>query len=418
MEGALQPLQYRQLLERFSRKRKRQNEMYDNDIFNSSHKEIDEVVPIIAQATAEIISIGEGKQPRAPNKPRDDQKSFWTNGYRSWTEEEFKDRLRINRETFEFILKRIEPHIYKEPTHMVPNPIETHRQLGLTIYRMAHGCSFKVLKDVFGVSQSLCTETFNKVIKVLVSTLYKEFVYLPVSEENWISECKSFIENYEFPCVGAWDGFHVHVTTNLKNFYSFKNRYTITSMGLVGCNKRFFYLTTGAPGSTHDARLLRNSPIFTQICKGEKIPKKTICLDEEIGDIPLVTIGDSAFPSLEWLIKSFNENTRDPKERYFNKKLRSARVVTENAYGMLKGRWRFIFKMCEAKLYNIKYIIMAAVLLHNICIHFNDTCKPRWKLTVEQLELIDTQVERLETRMSKSNSMDTAKKIADWLWKN
>ena len=28
-----------------------------------------------------------------------------------------------------------------------------------------------------------------------------------------------------FPCVGAWDGFHVYVSTKLKNFYSYKKRY-------------------------------------------------------------------------------------------------------------------------------------------------------------------------------------------------
>ena len=47
-------------------------------------------------------------------------------------------------------------------------------------------------------------------------------------------------------------------------------------------------------------------------------------------------MGDTAFTCLEWLLKCFNEYTRDLKERYYNKKLCSARVVTENAYGVLK----------------------------------------------------------------------------------
>ena len=47
------------------------------------------------------------------------------------------------------------------------------------------------------------------------------------------------------------------------------------------------------------------------------------------GEILLITIGDSAFPQI------FNENTCDLKEKCFNKKLCSARVVTENVYGML-----------------------------------------------------------------------------------
>ena len=149
------------------------------------------------------------------------------------------------------------------------------------------------------------------------------------------------MENYEFPCVGAWDGFHVHVSTDLKNHFSFKNKYTITSMGLIGHNKRFLHLIIDAPGSIHDVRLLRHTTLLHEISSGNIIPNKGINLGVA-GEIPLVTMGDSAFPRLQWLIKGFSENTRDQKERYFNKKLCNARVVSENARGMLKGRWRLL----------------------------------------------------------------------------
>ena len=145
--------------------------------------------------------------------------------------------------------------IVKQPTNMIPNPIEKYRQLALTIYRLAHGCLFNVLKDLFGVSQSLPTEYFNKVIKFMVHCLYGKFVKTPQTEEEWVNQCKSFMENYDFSCVGAWDGFHVHASTHLKNHFSFKSKYTITSMGLIGHNKRFLYLTTGVPGNIHNARL-------------------------------------------------------------------------------------------------------------------------------------------------------------------
>ena len=73
--------------------------------------------------------------------------------------------MRINGETFDFILKRIAQLIHKEPICMVPNPIEDQCQLWLTIYRFGLGCSFKVIVDMFRVSQSLAPETFNNVIK-------------------------------------------------------------------------------------------------------------------------------------------------------------------------------------------------------------------------------------------------------------
>ena len=123
----------------------------------------------------------------------------------------------------------------------------------------------------------------------------------------------SFIENYEFPCVGTLDGFHVNITTHLKNHYSFKNKYTVLSMGLVGHNKRFLHLTTGAPGSTHDAHLLRHCSLFRTICNVGGTPNKSMSLGN-IGEVPLITVGDSAFPRLFCLIKAFNENTVIPRK--------------------------------------------------------------------------------------------------------
>ena len=214
-----------------------------------------------------------------------------------------------------------------------------------------------------------------------------------------------------FPCVGAWDGFHVHVLTRLKNHYSFKHKYTITNMGFVGHNKRFLDLTCNAPGSTHDSRLLKRSRIYRDIQTGQALPNIHVDLDGDLGSIPLVTIGDTAFSQHEWLVKAF-PNARDVKKRLYNTKLCGARVVTENAYGMLKGRFRILYR-CEAKLRNVKYIIMVSVLLHNLCIAKNDPCNPRWKLTVEELSLIQKNVTRHE---SKAKAKNIAEKISEWIW--
>ena len=329
-----------------------------------------------------------------------------------WDEEQLKSRVRVNRESVEFLLTEIAPSISKTPTNFQPNPIEPHRQLGLTLYRLAHGCSYQVIEDVFGVSKSLATDNFNFVIRILVAKLCDQFVVLPKTEEEWKTELKGFIENYAFPCIGGWDGFHVHVATRLKNHYSFKHKYTLSNMGLVGYNKRFLNLTCNAPGSTHDARLLRRSKIYRDIQAGGGLPNKSVDLGDDFGEIPLVTIGDTAFPLFSWLLKAFPD-TRDPKKRFFNTRLCGARVVTENSYGMLKGRWRMLYKKCEAKLHNVKYVIMVCVLLHNLCIARNDPCNPRWKLHVDELGIIAGNVHRGE---NKEESRQIANKISDWLW--
>ena len=180
---------------------------------------------------------------------------------------------------------------------VVSDAIENHKQPILTIYRLAHGCSFKVLKNLFGVSQSVATETLNQVIRVMVSYHYNKFVYFPRSGKEWRTECKIFIKNYEFPYVGVWDSFHMHIATKLKNYHSFKNKYTISSMGVIGHNKRFLHVTTGTPGSTHDARLLHHTTLLCQSENDGVIPNKTIDLGQA-GEIRLITVGESAFPRL------------------------------------------------------------------------------------------------------------------------
>ena len=53
--------------------------------------------------------------------------------------------LRLTGTIFEFIWNCILAMIVKQPTNMIPNPVEEHRQLALTIYKVTHGCLFDVL---------------------------------------------------------------------------------------------------------------------------------------------------------------------------------------------------------------------------------------------------------------------------------
>ena len=57
-------------------------------------------------------------------------------------------------------------------------------------------------------------------------------------------------------------------------------------------------------------------------------------------DIPPLIIADSAFPLSTWIMKPYGNAVLTQEERYFNYRLRRARMVTEGAYGRLKGRWK------------------------------------------------------------------------------
>ena len=99
------------------------------------------------------------------------------------------------------------------------------------------------------------------------------------------------------------------------------------------------------------------------------------------------------------------------RKKYFSKRWR---VVTENAYGMLKGRWLILFKKIECQLFNLRYIAMACITLHNLCIEIcTDPCQPRWSLEVDDLNLIRKRLRRPE---DKRESSLNRLKISNWLW--
>ena len=64
----------------------------------------------------------------------------------------------------------------------------------------------------------------------MVVSLYDCYVRLPTTDEEWQNEIRGFLENFKFPCKGTWDGFHVYINSQLKNYFTFKKRYSITNV--------------------------------------------------------------------------------------------------------------------------------------------------------------------------------------------
>ena len=58
-------------------------------------------------------------------------------------------------------------------------------------------------------------------------------------------------------------------------------------------------------------------------------------------------------------------------------------MVTEGAFGKLKGRWRILSKKCESSKEVVKRITLACVVLHNVCIERGDIIPRRLDLTLD-----------------------------------
>ncbi|KAI2657211.1 Protein ANTAGONIST OF LIKE HETEROCHROMATIN PROTEIN 1 [Labeo rohita] len=115
--------------------------------------------------------------------------------------------------------------------------------------------------------------------------------------------------------------------------------------------RHFCHISVGHPGSwnarafclTEVARVLEDDP-HSLVPQGMHI------------------IGDSAYPLLPQLMRSYRDNGHlTARQGCFNRKLNSARVVIEHAFGILKSKFRRLQCLQISA-------VSACCILHNVCL--------------------------------------------------
>ncbi|CAG2198528.1 unnamed protein product [Mytilus edulis] len=164
--------------------------------------------------------------------------------------------------------------------------------------------------------------------------------------------------------IGALDGTHIRISGAIGGDVDYINRKGFPSVQLqiVSDNRMMIrHAFTGWPGSTHDARVLRNSSLYNLGENSNKIAQD------------MYLLADSAYPLREWIITPFRDNGRlNQGQRRFNRALSSARQIVERCIGLLKGRFRRLREISLHLLLDIIQNIISACILHNLCVAKND----------------------------------------------
>ncbi len=166
-----------------------------------------------------------------------------------------------------------------------------------------------------------------------------------------------FDNKWGFPsCAGAIDRTHIPTVAHPgePHYFNRKGCYSIVMQPVVDDKYCFRDCYIGWPGSVHDARILRNSALFTKATAGTLCPNQCVQI-EWVGVHPL-TLGDPAYPFLPWLMKPFPHRCSHTREqRHFSYRLSRAQLTVEKSFGRLKGRWRRLFKRLDVKTEDVLY---------------------------------------------------------------
>ena len=275
---------------------------------------------------------------------------WWDNVKDHYSNARFKETFRISRETFSFILERIKHDIEKKS--LTEEPIPAEIRLAVCLYRLGRGDYLYTISELTGFAVATVCQIVNEVSAAIVNNLWDETVssLFPRTTQDFRICMEEMESEWLFPyCFGAFDGSHIPIkcphggAEACKEFHNFKNFYSAVMMALVHSKCQFIWVSAGFPGNSHD--------------------------------------GDGAFPFHTWLMKPYSNAHLTPQQRYFNYCLSRARMVTEGAFGQLKGRWRILLRKWESRPENVKVFTLACVVLHNLCIRCQDVAPRQWDLT-------------------------------------
>lgn len=277
------------------------------------------------------------------------------------TTDDFRMHFRMSRSCFERLAQRLArtDEFTVSSRHGGRSPIPIDKALLISLWTLATPDSYRSISNLFDVPKSSVLMCLRRVCRASIASVCKEIVRFPENEDDIKSNEDRFFNVRGLSRVlGAIDGCHIPIKAPSHEPAAYVNRKGFHSVVLQAVvDSRMFFLDcyAGWPGSVHDARVFRNSPLFSY---GEKVcrPGKFI-------------VGDAAYPLLQWLLVPYRDNGRlTHVQKNFNFVHSSTRCTVERAFALLKGRWRRLKYLDMKHMQDIAEVVMTCCVFHNICL--------------------------------------------------
>lgn len=293
------------------------------------------------------------------------------------------ENFRMRRRTFEMLCNDLDDYLAPKEK-IVRQPLGVQKQVAITLYWLSSTTDYRTIGNLFGVGKSTVCESVHKVCSAINDNLLQRYVSFP-SGEDLKTVIRGYKDRWGFPnCGGAIDGTHVPIIAPAEAHGDYLNRKGYYSLVMQAvCDHKYIFrnINIGWPGRVHDARIFANSEIFHMGENGTLFPnwdKRVQFQGREIS-MPIVLLGDPAYPLKPWLMKPFSNRANLQRLQHdFNYRLSRARMTIENSFGRLKGRWKCLSKRLDVDVKFACTVIATCVVLHNICELSNELYRAEW----------------------------------------
>ncbi|XP_067118134.1 putative nuclease HARBI1 [Centruroides vittatus] len=278
----------------------------------------------------------------------------------SYSLDDFQSHFRLSRNSTEEVIKLI--NTTRNEKKMGRPSISTDKEVLLSIWTLANQESFRGISDRFGLSKGHAYRSFMNFCNKM-SSMLSNFIKWP--SNNLDDTVHKFEQLRKIPLpgvVGCVDGTHIFIKAPKKDsqsYYNRKGRHSILLQIICDAEMQIIDAFVGWPGSSNDSRVWKQSPIYNLLLQE---PKKYLGNSYYL-------LGDSAYPLDTFLLVPFKDyGTLTIKEKTYNKRHSSVRVVVEQTIGLLKGRFRRLKYLDMENIAAMSKVVMTACILHNLCI--------------------------------------------------
>ena len=286
---------------------------------------------------------------------------------------EWRQQVGCNHKTFEYICKKIMPHMKKPRAG--DRYIPPKKKILSVLNLLRFGKQQRDTAFQLGVGRNTLGSWVKEVINALVAVA-ADFIQLPTSDEELQAIAdgfRRFKRSRLTNVVGAIDGIHIRIASrdlsdrNRKGFDSF--------LCQVMCDHTFYIrsVCAGGCGCYSDKTMYDKSGIQKWI---DYISNKNVL---DIGGVPVgyYILGDGIYGIRPGLIPPFIDRDAPwtPAMAKWNFWHSSCRMVIEQTFGILKARWCILNNLATSRYTkSVKYadIFVACCVLHNICLLHSD----------------------------------------------
>lgn len=165
------------------------------------------------------------------------------------------------------------------------------------------------------------------------------------------------------------DGKHIPLQAPINSgseFFNYKGFHSIVILAVVDANFNFIYANVGCQGRISDGGVFESTQFKECLQNNTMNLPPPQCLPGQEVPAPYVFVADDAFPLKENIMKPFGgPQEKGSKNRHYNYRVSRARIVSENAFGVLASVFRVFRKPMLLEPEKARTVSLAVLYLHN-----------------------------------------------------